>query len=281
MTVGIIGIDHPVVAVKDMAEAHERYRRLGFTIPPRGSHLEWGTGNWCIMFADDYLELRGIVDSSRYVHGLDRFLERREGLMGIAFQPEAAETTYLKARAAGIDATPPRELTRRFELPEGEVHPRFRLVFFPEHQTAGLMASLVCEHLTPELIRRPEWLTHANGALGVAEVGAVVTDLGPVQAQQEKLFGAGAVRRRSDRLLVEVGRGARVEFLTQAAARQESLAVGEVEPPYLAWITIRVARLAAAASVLQRNGVAFRQDGGAVIRIAPEDACGTILRFAQ
>src|SRR5260221_6965469 len=173
MSVGLIGIDHPVIAVRDMTEARARYQRLGFTIPPPRSHLEWGTGNWCIMFADDYLELRGVVDGSRYLHGLDRFLARREGLMGIAFRPGSAEATYQQARESGIGAAPPKELTRRFELPEGEVHPRFRLVFFPEAETTGLMASLACEHLTPELIRRPDWLVHANCTLSLGQISSV------------------------------------------------------------------------------------------------------------
>ena len=62
MEYGIRGIDHPVIAVRDMKQARLAYERLGFTVPPRGSHAQWGTGNWCIMFPEDYLELRGIID---------------------------------------------------------------------------------------------------------------------------------------------------------------------------------------------------------------------------
>ena len=62
---GITSIDHPVIAVRDMEEARQTFMRLGFTVPPRGSHVEWGTGNWCIMFPKDYLELRGIIDTDR------------------------------------------------------------------------------------------------------------------------------------------------------------------------------------------------------------------------
>ena len=78
----ILGIDHPVIGVAGMAAARTTYERLGFAIPPRGSHIEWGTGNWCIMFGDDYLELRGILDPDKYTHGLDEFLAAGEGLMG-------------------------------------------------------------------------------------------------------------------------------------------------------------------------------------------------------
>ncbi|MBI1776598.1 MAG: VOC family protein [Proteobacteria bacterium] len=280
MSIGIIGIDHPVIAVRDMAAARGFYQRLGFTIPPRGSHLEWGTGNWCIMFQRDYLELRGIVDAERYLHGLDGFLERREGLMGVAFVPRSADETYSLARACGLDATTPRELTRRFELAEGEVHPRFRLVFFDQRQTEGLMASLVCQHLTPELIRRPEWTRHANGSLAVAALTAVVADITLVRRQQETLFGAAAVREANGRLVVDAGGGARLEFMTQAEAEQRRVALAGVALPYLSAITLAVAALAETSGLLERNGVSFQEEDD-LLRVAPEDACGVILRFRE
>jgi hypothetical protein len=62
---GIGSLDHPVIAAGDLDAARVSYERLGFTVPPRGSHVEWGTGNLCIMFPDDYLEIRGIVDATR------------------------------------------------------------------------------------------------------------------------------------------------------------------------------------------------------------------------
>ena len=41
------GIDHPIIAIRDMAAGRAAFERLGFTVTPRGRHLEWGTGNWC------------------------------------------------------------------------------------------------------------------------------------------------------------------------------------------------------------------------------------------
>ena len=34
----VIGIDHAVVMVKDLDKAAENYKRLGFTVSPRGTH---------------------------------------------------------------------------------------------------------------------------------------------------------------------------------------------------------------------------------------------------
>jgi len=47
----VIGIDHAVVMVKDLDKAAENYKRLGFTVSPRGTHsAHMGSGNYTIMF---------------------------------------------------------------------------------------------------------------------------------------------------------------------------------------------------------------------------------------
>lgn len=55
---GIESLDHPVIAARDLDAARVTFERLGFTVPPRGSHVEWGTGNLCIMFRGDYIEIQ-------------------------------------------------------------------------------------------------------------------------------------------------------------------------------------------------------------------------------
>lgn len=279
MPAAIKGIDHPVVAVRDMEEARGRYARLGFTIPPRGSHIQWGTGNWCMMFPDDYLELRGIVDPARYTHNLDKFLAVREGLMGIAFAPESADETYRLARAAGLNPAPPRELTRNFEHPEGFTKPSFRLVFLDPAKTPELMASLACEHLTPELIRRPDWLHHPNGATGIASMTSVVDGPASVVENQGRLFGADNIARKNGSVTVHVSPTATVRFLSPAVAAEQGEAIPGVKPPYLSSITLRCESVDRAATLLKANGIPFgiAPDGG--IRVGPAEACGTILRF--
>ena len=94
----VIGIDHAVVVVKDLDKAAENWKRLGFTVSPRGTHsAKMGSGNYTIMLDPDYIELLGILvetdhnvptrDVSRparrghrahRLHG-DRFHRRRRG----------------------------------------------------------------------------------------------------------------------------------------------------------------------------------------------------------
>src|SRR3546814_18189475 len=83
------GLDHVVIMVRDLSIGAQRWRDLGFTVSPRGTHsAHLGTGNHTIMFDDDYLELLGVLaetdltDLSRAFlapRGYGRSEERRVG----------------------------------------------------------------------------------------------------------------------------------------------------------------------------------------------------------
>lgn len=115
---------------------------------------------------------------------------------------------------AGLHLAPPRELTRNFELPGGNVPVSFRLVFFDPPEVPSLMASLVCQHLTPDLLRKPENLEHANTAKEVAEIRSVVDDLNDVEQQLKTLFGKNTVPSSSNEVLATLPDGGKVRVLT-------------------------------------------------------------------
>src|SRR5271170_2345598 len=122
MTSSIAGIDHIIVAVRDLEAARANWTRLGFTSTPRGRHIGQGTANYCIMFGCDYLELLGFVERDEHAHRLETFLAQREGPMSIAFAPEHdAEATRAALAANGLHPSEPRDLGRALELPEGTV----------------------------------------------------------------------------------------------------------------------------------------------------------------
>ncbi len=266
---GITGIDHPVIAVADMNAARARYERMGFIVPPRGSHLEWGTGNWCIMFPDDYLELRGLVDLTRYTHGLDVFLAARgEGLMGVAFGTNDARATCESLTRSGVATKPVVELTRNFELPEGYAQPRFALCFPAETDTPGLMSVVMCQHLTPELIRRPEWLRHPNRVSGVVSMTAIVGDVDAVRRAHGRLFGEEAIAPTAGGFVVRVGASQSIHVLA-----------GDVSPR-LTSLTLRAAGLARLRACLEKGQIPFTEKAGR-IEVLPAHTCGVILEFVQ
>src|SRR5437764_343258 len=186
---GIAGIDHVVIGVRDLERARMGWTRLGFNLAPRGRHLGQGTANYCVMFPRDYLELLGVVERDEHAERLATFLARREGPLAVALAPEGSTEAVAAALAAlGLHPGEPRALARQLELPESTVVPRFMLLSLPPEETPGLDCFL-CGHLTPELLRRPEWLVHPNGAVGLRSVHVVVDDTTLLLPAYDRLFG--------------------------------------------------------------------------------------------
>jgi len=262
MANAITGIDHVLIGVGDMEGARRTWEGLGFTVTPRGRHKGWGTANYCVMFEGDYIELLGIVDARRFTNNLDRFLEEHgEGLLGLALATDDAEAAYRGLRRVGAAA--PQALGRLLELPEGTVEPRFSLVHLPPAATPGLMA-FVCQHLTPDLVRRPPWLIHANGARGIAGATVAVEDPGSLAPAYERLLGADRVVRREAGLSARLG-GAVIRFRAPGAGS--------------ASLSVRVADVETTAGSLSAAGVPFARPDDGSLRVPPEAATGVALTF--
>ena len=199
------GLDHVIIGVADLDEAAALWRRLGFTVTPRGRHIGWGTANYCIMFPDDYVELLGILNPDQYVHGLDGFLrEHGEGLLGLAFGTADPHEVFRALRGIGQASAPPKDLARLLDSAEGTVKPRFHLVHPRDARAFGFDA-FFCRHLTPDLVRRPAWLSHPNGATGIVEVDLRVPDPRGLAPRYAALFGSSSVTVEGDRLEVKAG----------------------------------------------------------------------------
>ena len=259
----IRGLDHPIVGVRDLERARADWRRLGFTLTPRGRHIGWGTANYCIMFPLDYIEILGIVDAGQYVHGLDAFLARREGILGLALATGDADAAHALLADCGLAGEPPRDLARILELPEGEVRPAFRLVHPHDPQAFGLRGFL-CQHLTPELERQPGWLDHANGARRISMVSIASDDPAPLAARYGHLLGAEAVQAGGDGVTVRLD-GCTLHF----GAPVDGLVGG-------LGLAVEVGDLGRAGDVLRAAEVPFEQADGR-IDIEPALATGVAL----
>ena len=282
MSGGITGIDHVLVGVRDLVAARRAYQHLGFTVSPRGRHIGWGTANYCVMFPDGYIELLGVVDAAQFTNNLDRFLEARQGLLGIAFASDDAAAAARELADRGIDTAPPQDLKRTLELPEGEVEPAFKLVHLPGATTPG-MPAFICQHLTPELVWQPPWLGHGNGARALASVTGVVEDPGAVALAYGRLFGADAVWADRGQVTVETGRGA-LRFTTAEGLNALSPGLPEAPShavPWLAGLRLAVADVNATAGYLDAAGVRYLRDGDTMLRLDPDYACGVVIEFAS
>jgi catechol 2,3-dioxygenase-like lactoylglutathione lyase family enzyme len=280
---GLAGIDHIIVAVRDLERARADWSRLGFTPTPRGRHVGQGTANYCLMFGGDYLELLGFVEPDEQSERLRGFLARREGPMRVAFAPRGAiEEAAAALRALGLNPSEPRALGRRLELPQGAVMPRFALLSLPPEETPALDC-FVCGHLTPELVRQPAWLTHPNGALGIASLHLIVADTAALLAPYDRLFGLHEVTTTDAVACVRIG-GHRI--LVSTAEDFETMHPGiDLDPdfpvPGIAAIELLTADLSRTADHLRQQRVEFARLPDGRLVVPPREASGTILIFAE
>ena len=65
--------------VRDLDQAAENWKRLGFTVSPRGTHsAKMGSANYTIMLDPDYFELLGVLVETEHNAPARAFLEKRE-----------------------------------------------------------------------------------------------------------------------------------------------------------------------------------------------------------
>jgi hypothetical protein len=235
------------------------------------------------MFGRDYLELLGFAESDKHSERLRGFLARREGPMRVAFAPAGSIDEAAGAIAAlGLHPGKPRALGREIELPEGTVTPRFALLSLPEDETPALDC-FVCGHLTPELVRRPEWLNHPNGVLGVHSLHLIVEDTAALLPAYDRLFGLHEVTTTDAVACVRVG-SHRLLFSTQDDFETMHPGV-DLDPdfpvPGIAAIEFTTADIARTADCLRRLQVAFTALPDGRVAVPAREATGTILFFVE
>ncbi|HLT00533.1 MAG TPA: VOC family protein [Geminicoccaceae bacterium] len=271
------GIDHAIVGVRDLEQARASFERLGFHATPLARHKGRGTGEYCLVFADGYVELCGIVDPAGDSESLARFLAAGEGLWSLALRTTDPEGTHAAWRAAGLDPAEVADDGRTFE-PDLEL--RCKDVMLETAATGGVPL-FACAHLEPERMRRPEWLGHPNGARAIGSVTVVVEEPGALVAPMAKVFGSTSLTETDDTLAVHTGRNillfATPDDLEMLHPELEGRI--EAEQPTLAALTVLVPDLAQTAAVLDRHDVAYRQEAGGAIGIAPEHSHGVMLEF--
>jgi len=278
----LTGLDHTVLTVRDLDAARLTYTRLGFTLTPRGRHIGWATGNYCIMFPGNYIELLGIAVAGGYTAGLEEILlQRGEGVHKIVLGSRDAAATRTSLLAAGIAASEVQSLKRALELPQGNVLPAFSLVHLPPDATPHVSA-FICQHLNPDLLRQPEWLLHPNGATQLAGVVIACDDPVSTSLAYERLFGGGSTVQTDHLVTARVGG----EYLLFARPDDLSSLFPDIEhdamrpPPYVAGMRLRVHNPEAAAIYFRAAGVPYEQTIDGAVLVPAEAAHGCFLEFS-
>jgi hypothetical protein len=243
------------MVVRDLEVARDTYARMGFTVTPRGHHT-LGSRNHCIMFGDDYVELLHSPEDNPHPSRqyYTEFARRAEGLASVALKTDNARGAYTEMLWSGFAPSDPVEFARPVALPGGEREARFRVSMAAPDRTPGARL-FVCEHLTRDVVWRPEYQRHPVGATALAAVAVVADDAAAAAVPYERFFDAKA-KPIAEGVLVETG-GAPIAFATARALARKlpGVRMSARPAPLAAALFVRVADRDVAEAVLKSGGL--------------------------
>jgi glyoxalase-like protein len=242
-------LDHVVIDVRDrIDEAMRCFASLGFLLTPRGHHT-LGSVNHLAVLTTDYLELLGFAEEGATRPEIARF---PVGLNGLVFKTGNAEAVHRQGEAAGLPVLPVQSFSRPVTVDGATRDARFRTTRLDPSKVA-MGRVYFCEHQTPDLVWRPEWQTHPNGARAVARVVVATRDPHRAAVLFRDLFGGNAVADHEERCVMAAGT-AQVELVPQdiaAAEFGEAAADPAGRGEYMAALGIKVRSLPAVAQLLR------------------------------
>lgn len=275
-------IDHIVIAVRELDEAADLYRKLGFQVGARNRH-PWGTENRLIQFGSSFIELITVGADARLIepHQPRRFsfgafvrdyLREREGLAMLVLSSEDARSDAALFAHEGIGDFEPFSFSRKAKKPDGsETEVAFTLAFAGD-TAAPEMGFFVCQQHYPENFWSESFQQHANSATNIFKVTLIAPQ--PERHQMFLTGFSGTVSRPlpDGGLRFDLDAGC-IEVLSGGMRNRPNL------PAMLAAFSVQVDDLDTVRKLLTVEGVHFRDMDQAVL-VAQNSLHGVELSFA-
>lgn len=283
---GAFGIDHPLLAVRDLDEAARRLSALGFVVTPRGQH-PWGTHNRLALFSGGLIELitigdaatidDGTVDQHLFGRLVRAALAQSEGIAMVALHSTYLDrdlTEVQHLHGAGII-----DFRRPLTLPDGsqdEAIVRLAMLIDQHHPR---LSHFLCQQLKRGLVEVPEWRAHANGAIRLCGLTYLDDDLGHAAKRCRDVWGSTDQQGR----YVSAGGAVDVITVDGFGSRFPGLALTpsqRARQPAAIAVTILVADITAARRFIE-EAVQDSIDLGTRILLPASYLADTILEFVE
>lgn len=278
----ILGLDHVVINVRDLDASAQTWKKLGFTVSPRGTHsAHLGSGNYTIVFGDDYLELLGVITETEHLKPTIEFLKHREGIERAAFTTDDAAAGAEELKGRGLAPLGPVHFGRPIDLPNGgKSEAKFNVFRWPLNEQPGGLRFFACQHLTRENVWIPELQSHANGAQRIVRLEVLSQDPKAAAEHLSRLIDE-PVSQTADGFRVHSG-GRRADFLfydqaTVARLYPENVRAGAAPEGAVALViaTSDVAKAQTASGAVShggRVGVPAQAATGVIVSFVPRQA---------
>jgi hypothetical protein len=271
---GELYLDHVAHFVPDLAAAARLLESLGFTPTPESAHRAQGapagTSNRCLMFEDGYIEILAPssendldTPNARRVRAM---MARYDGVHLACFGTPDARFEHARLAAQGFEPEPLVDLQRTVD---GGETVRFSVVYVPPDRMPEGRVQYV-QQLTPEVIWKDRFVSHANGITGLTAVYVVADDPAATAARWARFSG---LLPRSEGALVCL-QAARGRVLI---GKRETLFEGAPAAPALAGYALSCRQPEAFVARCSKMGFAVRRTAAGHAISLPASLGGTWL----
>lgn len=282
----IDSVNHVGMAVRDLAATVARYEAMGFQLTPYSPHSgAWKpgepvqpmrSGNRCVMFRHNYLEILSSEDPAAPAPRLANYLKHHEGAHIICFNAGDVAAVDRRLAAAGVKTSGVIPLQREIDTPDGVRTARFeRVGFAPDDSPEGFIQA--ARHFTPEYIYQPRYVRHPNGCTELSDVIVVTDEVEHFAAKYARYLGRAPARADGAvRFSFPL-----VSTLTLVGVREaKALLPGTLLPPIpgIAAVAFKAPDLAAVRARLAAGGFAVGEAVGRLV-VPAEQASGVAVVF--
>src|SRR5262245_33609449 len=278
-----IFLDHVGHFVPDPQAASHALARAGFAPTPVSVQVDpagalTGTGNVCAMFARGYIEVLFKTADTPLAAELDISMARYRGVHLAAFAVADAEAAHRRLGEVGFPLRPLVSFQRPVDTETGKGTAAFTVA----RVERGAMAEgriQVLTHRTEDAVWQKRWLTHANGACGLASLLMVAADVNEAAARFARFNGRPAMTIRAGQS-IQLDRG-RVDLVTRDAFEAALPDIAIAGLPFIGAYGVRVGSLKTVEAKLREAGLAARVAGDTLVAPFPAElGTGTWL-FAE
>ena len=284
----LLGVNHVGMAVRSLDEAARRFGAMGFILTPYSPQSgAWkpgapvqklNSGNRCLMFGENYLEILGHENPAEPAPRIEGFLARHQGGHIICFDGDELPATEARLAAGGLDTTGILPLQREVDTAEGQRTAKFeRLQFAPKDSPEGFIQ--VAKHLTPNYIYQPRYRVHANGCDALAETVVVADDLPKFRAKYELYCGFAPESADDARVVFRFPNGQRLTLLSPKQALKEWPGTLLAPLPAIVAVSFRCPDPALPARLARKGGLTVLSLPDGRTLVPAEDALGIAVAF--
>jgi hypothetical protein len=273
-----IFLDHVGHFVRDPQAASRALARAGFAPTPisvqtqpdpnGGAPLLTGTGNVTAMLTRGYVEVLFNTANTPLGRELDAAIARHAGVHLVAFAVTDAARAHARLSESGFRMRPVVEMQRPVDTGGVGGIAAFTVARLePGEMPEGRIQILT--HRTEDMVWQPRWLSHPNGAFGLARVMIAVSDVSEATERFARLTGRVA-RASALGPTVDLDRGG-VDLLTAASFSQLLPEIPIPSLPFIGAYALSVRSLEVTGRMLTQGGLGVRPLGASLVATFPEE----------